>query len=321
MTKLFDALSTSFGRFVYAWLLPSATVAAVFSLLLLPDLKAEIGVSGRLNELTPVEAGAIFAIAVFLLSALFAYASQPLYRLLEGYTMPGILKKALLRRRLREWHRLQARRRRQTSNRGELLERLAAYPRFERDVLPTRLGNALRATERYGTDRYGIDTQSLWYELNNAVPESLRRDIEDARAGVDFFVSVIAHLVLLAAVSLGIGIASGHTAPAVVGLISVAGLPAAYSGAVLNVGELRLAVQALVNVGRPVLPGNLGLELPRTFEEERRMWILYRRLVQYGVREAELDLARAHVAALTGQVHVVAAAEAVKTADEQDQGR
>jgi hypothetical protein len=281
MGNLFNDLSTNLARFIYAWIVPSAAAVAVFVLLVLPDIPTW----DTSSHGSSVRAIGAFALAVLLLSVAFAYAAVPLFRVLEGYVMPKTLQRRLLKRRLREWHRLAARIERPCGTAveyGLLIERRMQYPSSPDLLLPTRLGNALRATERYGTERFDLDTQTLWYELNSVAPETLRRDIEDARAGVDFFVSAIAHLALLAAVSATVAIATQGRSSTLVALVAAALIPLAYKQAVTNVRELRVAVQALVNIGRAALPSVLGFDLPDKFAEERQLWTSYQRVVLYG---------------------------------------
>jgi hypothetical protein len=293
--NLFKDLSGSLARFVLAWLVPSATAVALFATVVLRDLQA-LTPPGILNGRPPLQAALLFSIAVLVLSVLFAYANLPIYRLLEGYTMPAPVVRWLTRRRLREWYRLTAQFDHELRTGGNwhlTLERLAAYPDARRDILPTRLGNALRAMEGYGDSRYGLESQTLWYELLAATPDGLRRDAEDARAGVDFFISAFVHLLLLAGVASAVAgwaavrgsLAGGSI---IVAVVSAALVPATYGQAVRNVGEWRLAIRALVNVGRVPLANALGLRLPDTFEEERELWNLYVALVAHGPQRMEL---------------------------------
>jgi hypothetical protein len=287
--NLFQDLSASLGRFVVAWLVPSATAVAVFVIVVVPDFRSVA--SGKvLAERPPLEMALLFSIAVLILSAGFAYVSLPIYRFLEGYTMPAILARPLRRRRVREWYRLNAKYKHQlrTGAGWELtLERLAAYPESRDEILPTRLGNALLGMELYGRSRFGLDSQTLWYELRATTSDALRRDAEDARAGVDFFISALVHLALLGTVSAVVAVwtasvGSPGVRSVIVAAVSIALIPTAYTQAVQNVGEWRLAVQALVNVGRLPLAGALGLRLPPTFERERELWNSYVGLVAHG---------------------------------------
>jgi hypothetical protein len=116
----------------------------------------------------------------------FAYGALPIYRMLEGYAMPASLQRLLRERRLREWYRLTAMTDRLRDGDVAWLlahERLKAYPSSADQVLPTRLGNALRAMESYGREVFGLDSQTLWYELQSIAPDNLRRDIKTDRRG------------------------------------------------------------------------------------------------------------------------------------------
>lgn len=289
--NVFKDLSTSLARFVYAWLVPSATAIAAFVVVVLPDLQRVAGEHVLGVGTGTLGAAILFSLAVLMLSVLFAYTSLPLYRLLEGYTMPRRLQRVLLRRRLREWYRLRALVDSGVGShaeRGLLLESRAAYPDSPTLVMPTRLGNAMRAMERYGLERFGLHSQIFWYELQSVAPDNLRRDTEDARAGVDFFISAIAHLLLLGTVATTVATLTAAAAPsfgwasAVLGLVSFLLVPIAYDRAVRNVMEWRLTVRALVNTGRTKLAVALGVRLPDSFAEERRLWTRYGRLVVSG---------------------------------------
>jgi hypothetical protein len=291
LTNLFRDLSTGFARFVYAWLVPSASVVAAFVFLVLPDIRGVPALKGVAGAETPVATFGFFALAVVTLSVTFAYTSLPVYRLLEGYTLPSGLKSMLLRRRLRAWYRLKARVESLPDDHpesGVLIERLAAYPDTQDEILPTRLGNALRGMERYGVSRFGLDSQILWYELQAVTPPNLRRDAEDARASVDFFVAAILHYSLLGILAAAVAVATGGLGSAVVVAGCLLVVPASYHEAVRNVGEWRAAVQALVNLGRVVLPEALGLRQETTFEAERRMWESYAGIVVYGTEGFDL---------------------------------
>jgi hypothetical protein len=287
--NLFKDLSGSLARFVMAWLVPSASAVAVFAVVVLPDLQA-LAPSAQVAGNQPLQAALLFSVAVLILSVLFAYGSLPIYRFLEGYSMPAILARRLVKRRLREWYRLQAQYKHELRTGLDwhvTLEKLAAYPDTPKEILPTRLGNALRAMEGYGGNRFGLESQSLWYELLSATSDGLRRDAEDTRAGVDFFISGLVHLVLLATVSACVTVWSATTGSisigsAIVTAVSLILVKATYNQAVSNVGEWRLAIRALVNTGRLPLAQALGLRLPPTFEEERVLWDSYVGLIAHG---------------------------------------
>jgi hypothetical protein len=292
MTNLFRDLSAGLARFVYAWLIPSATVVALFVLLVVPDLRGIAALAQVAGTHTPLATVGFFALAVVTLSVTFAYTSLPAYRLLEGYTLPRSLKARLLRRRLRAWHRLKARAESLGDGHpdgGRLIEQLAEYPDDPAEILPTRLGNALRAMERYGVSRYGLDSQILWYELQAVTPPHLRRDSEDGRASVDFFIAAVVHYSVLGLIATAVAVATGGIGSAIVALVCIIVVPVSYREAVRNVAEWRATVQALVNLGRVTLPPALGLRQETTFEAERRMWESYAGIVVYGTEGYDLS--------------------------------
>jgi hypothetical protein len=275
MADLFKTLSSGLSRFVLSWLLPSVLTVGFFVWLVLPSLHVRESPHGRAATSGLITASAVFVLASVTLAVLFAYCSQPIYRLLEGYTMPATLARRLRRRQLREWHRLDALSAlgfRDEAVAGLHIERRSLYPEERDDVQATRLGNALRAMEGYGASRFGLDQQSLWYELMTVAPTPLRSDLEDTRSAVDFFVSLLSHCALLAAVSAPIGAATGDPVPMAVAAVAIAVAWASYRGAVQSVLEWRYALQALVNTGRPQLATSLGFALPDDFATERQLW-------------------------------------------------
>ena len=278
--QLFTALTAGFSRFVLAWLIPSIATLALFSLFLFGALDEghRLGPVGRVAAKGLLDRSLMFGFAGIVLALVSALGSRPLYRLLEGYTGPAAVRRVLLRRQTRHFHRLRrqlrATPRRHVIRRGLLREELADYPRDPQDLLPTRLGNAFRALETYGQTRFGLDSQALWYELHAVAPDRLRQDIEDARASVDFFVGFVGQLVLLAVLGLlTASVTRGSPLPAL--LLCGACLALArgsYNAAVRNMSDFRYAVQALVNTARPALGESLGYRLPSTAEQERALW-------------------------------------------------
>jgi len=291
MGDLFKALSSGLARFVFAWLMPSILTTGVFVFAVLPSLRP-----GKDINIDSFVGLASFTMTVLTLSVVFAYAARPIYQFLEGYTMPKWLARRLTRRMQRKYLRLKA-----LGTKGGENERLWAgeelkfFPETLELVMPTRLGNALKAMEGYGVSRFGLDSQTLWYELQSAASERLRRDTDEAQGAVDFFISSVAHLSLLAVISTGTFLVSydpvthGHNpGPAIVALVAAALVRPAYLQATVNVLEWRWAVQALVNTSRPALAQSLSLRLPRSLRDEEEMWQSFSGLVHHGRHDAYL---------------------------------
>lgn len=283
MGDLFQALTTGLARFVYAWLMPSIVTVGVFVWMAAP----QVSINANVGSLGGIAA---FTLAVLVLSVVFAYASRPIYQFFEGYTMPRWLARPLLIRSRRRFVRLKA-----ASDRGLIPPRslkgesLLAYPETVDLVLPTRLGNALRAMESYGENRFGLDSQSFWYELRAAADDDVRKGTEETRAAVDFFMSSLAHLIALSAGSIALAaFADNRAVPLAVATTAAILAPGAYAQAVRNVVEWRFATQALVNTSRPALASSLGLRLPSTYNDEMRMWSTFSGFVRHGPHDEYL---------------------------------
>ena len=67
----------------------------------------------------------------------------------------------------------------------ELENRLAALPSRPGLIMPTRLGNVLRAAESGVEDKYGIDPVRCWTAMWLLLPESTRAEVTAARAALD----------------------------------------------------------------------------------------------------------------------------------------
>ncbi len=281
MGDLFKALTGGFARFVFAWMMPSVVTLGLFTIFLLPELGGiwPFTVVDRISATGPLASGVLFAFFVLVFSVVFAYASLPIYRLLEGYSLPRGLQRRLYGRHVRAWKSLKAREaaalRRSGQPPGLVKEKLNAYPVMQQDLRATSLGNALKAMESFGATRYGLDSQSAWYELQAVVPETVRRQTEEGRAPVDFFVSSIAHFSLLCPAFVIVSIYRGSLGLFVLGVAVGGAIPVSYLLAVKNVKDWAGAVRALVNLGRRPLAESLGLNMPKGLIEERHMWASY----------------------------------------------
>jgi hypothetical protein len=174
-----------------------------------------------------------------------------------------------------------------------LAEKHRRYPVADGQVLPTLLGNAIRRFEEYGYDRYRLDAVTMWNALAGAVPDSVRKRVDASRAGVDFFICLIYGQLILAVCGVAVLIAApGHSpGPILAVAVPIALIPVWYRLAVQATDEWAAAFRGLVDIGRKPLADALGLVLPTTLEQERKMWELQCRLSRqpYSPSDAELD--------------------------------
>jgi hypothetical protein len=285
MGGLFNAVSGGLSKFVKAWLLPSTAGVVLFSFFVLPALD-NWELVARINSRSDVERGLILGFSSLLLAFLSSYSSTYIYRLLEGYSWPNASATRAVRKQRRLYASLKeaADRAQGTGGgseredkeqlwRAELaFEKLKRYPESEADILPTRLGNALKAIERYGQSRYKLDAQTFWSELNACAPDSTRDEVEDARSVIDTFVSFVFVSLVFAFLSLIVAITKLH-APSLIAALGALLLSRwFYNSAVESTSWLVRAIQALVNLGRGKLASTYGLKVPSTLSEEQRMW-------------------------------------------------
>ncbi|GGN83889.1 hypothetical protein GCM10010112_62690 [Actinoplanes lobatus] len=218
-------------------------------------------------------------VAVVLLAYVAAGQIMTFTRLGEGYwprwlSRPGV---ALQRRR---WQRLDLR------TGAGYARRYHEFPIDETDLLPTRLGNVLRAAERYPADpeRYGLDAVFFWPRLYLVLPADVREQVDRCRGALDRAVLVagLAMLFPLAAVPVvawsGGGWRLWLLGSAAAAVVAILAHRTAIDAA-LAFGEI---LRACFDLHRLTLLARFGLVHPETLEAERALWMalqqqLYRR--------------------------------------------
>jgi hypothetical protein len=239
--------------------------------------------SGR----TTAEVAGVLVLALAVVGGsgvLVARLTVTLTRLMEGYGWPrgtGAVRRRLVarqqRRRVRaeedyqrclvEWETASAPRRDELTARRVRLEMLLRRlptdpdPAVPGRLMPTRLGNVLRASECLPGDKYGLDAVICWPRLWLVLPGDARAELVHARAGLDAAVSACAWAVLFLVFT-----PWSPWAPAV----TVAVAPMAYYGWVISraqqFGDL---VEATFDLYRPALYAALRWPLPATPAQER----------------------------------------------------
>jgi hypothetical protein len=300
---------------LYAWALPSALAIGVYWTLVYPrTMLLHDWLDGR----SDTEMAGIFAAVTATLAFCLNAFSTPLYRILEGYLLwPRFLQTRGVARQKRRKQRLEEAQAGSGWARGLALEKLALYPQRDDQIVPTRFGNALRSFETYGKTRFNLDSQTLWNELLAVAPKYIQTALEDARSSVDFFVASIYLSAAFGVLTLLAGAVEGLTPGlAVIGGAGILVSILCHWLVVRTTRDWSLAVQALVNVGRPKLALAMGLRLPDSLAGEKRMWGLVTRYVFFArpLDGAALDAFRQH------QDAVMAAPEPGDDADELEGG-
>jgi hypothetical protein len=157
------------------------------------------------THLTPILQGVVL-ISVLLVSALAGSIIQRLIplllRLLEGYCPRWLGGLRLLcvnhQRRVftkaqNRWEELRIKEHKMPDDFGPeerheyavLDQRLKHFPTQIDQLMPTRLGNMLRAAEQRPTEKYGLDVLVCWPRLWLILPENARTELVEARANLN----------------------------------------------------------------------------------------------------------------------------------------
>lgn len=128
-----------------------------------------------------------------------------------------------------------------------------AYPENPEHVLPTRLGNIVRAAELYPYARYGIDFTILWTRLAMLLPEHLLRDVERSIMQYQLPLVISAWASALALASLALAITGYFWHFAAVYLASMGVAVAAYYWSLRSAENFGLAVRSVFDLYRDAL--------------------------------------------------------------------
>lgn len=288
MGDFFRAITSGVARHVFAWLLPSALTVAALVTLVAPSMPDTSFLPSVIERAGGSTLSAIFVIvfAVVALAVVSAYLGQLTYRILEGYHLPRPVYRVLRRRQMRVWWKIYGRRHvtRDSAVAGLQTEKRWQYPERFEDVMPTRLGNALRAAETYGSRRWNLDTLTVWHELVAVAPTPLLTELDDSRAALDFFAGSLVQFALLSATCLVFVPNAEDAIPLVVALVALLLIWPAYLSLIHRVGEYRSALQALVNLCRKPLGEALGYPIPDEANRELFLWANLTRYISSGDR-------------------------------------
>lgn len=262
------------SSYVLGWVMPLAFATLTFLFVVLQP--SGVALDESLLSGDAALALAAFGIAMLAGGLVLSALATPLYRLLEGYSWPRSWRATGVRRQLDRKKRLEKRLGEAATDleRALLTEKLDRFPIEKEQMAPTSFGNAMRAFETFGVDRYRLDSQAFWVELSTVAPDHLRGELGRARAAVDFFVAQVFLAALFSVASLVVWLRDpgGWPGSLIAAVVAVLLVPVFYRGALSSTTYWNGTVRALVNLGRPALAKQLGLHLPAALADERLMW-------------------------------------------------
>lgn len=139
---------------------------------------------------------------------------------------------------------------------------LHQLPEQEQDLLPTRLGNILRAAERRPYHRYGLDAIICWPRLWLLLPEAVKKDLQAAQTELNNAVRLIFWSLLFLVWSIW----AWWAIP-----LALMAAAFAYGWALDAAAVYATLIEATFDLHRPLLYNALGWTLPPDPAEERRV--------------------------------------------------
>lgn len=279
IADLTSAAKSLGARFTFGGLLPFMTLSIYVAALVV------VSRTGRedpvLNTLTlaAAELGVVGWTALVVGSLVIAIAAEPFQigfvRLLEGYwaTVPGTrhlrgIATELQRRRKRALrHRARIEHFRGDRDRAAVLEkRLAAFPGDDELLLPTRLGNILRAGETRAGERYGFNTLIAWPRLLGVTSPDIRAAVAELHGQLDGGARLAAALAVAGFASVPVLVGRQWWILFTAG--TLAGAAVSYYGAVNAASRLHAILETAFDLHRFDMRAALHLPLPDDHERE-----------------------------------------------------
>jgi len=268
-------------RFLVAWWFP--TLIAGAAALLLGVMPYGLTGTWQWWQQQDAPAQTWLLLGALVLVTLVAYLLQaftrPLVRLYEGYWSHWLRRwgRKRVENRWQRWRKERAEAAKNDSSRYAALQDHLhyEYPSQAERLLPTRLGNVLRAAEYYPVTAYGMDTVFWWPRLIPLLPEAVQKSIEDALTPL---LALLNLATLIGLVSVGGAIylwrnqMGGWQGPVAVLIVGLLLARLSYLGAVAQARGYGQQIRAAVDLYRFDLLKALHQVLPASPQEERALW-------------------------------------------------
>jgi hypothetical protein len=190
------------------------------------------------------------------------------------------------------------------SKRNVLMWRMAErFPSKESELLPTAMGNTIKAFEEYSRIMYGLDIIAGWSRLNAVIPKDYREMIDTAKAVTDFWLNLWLLGILIVVEYFGLVIHAGSWKiiwfpPAAILVAWIAKSRA--RAAAVDWGDL---IKASVDSFIVELRKKLDFPAPADTDEERRLWQDFSRAMLYKDPKSLIDRVRTAEKTEPGEQH------------------
>jgi hypothetical protein len=158
------------------------------------------------------------------------------------------------------------------------------FPNSETKVLPTRLGNSLRAWEDYARIRWHLETVEVWTRIKSLLSDQESKVHADAETDLAFFVNS-AILLLAAGITLAIDAAINRPHPVAVDWVYAIPFLASvllYQASVGAAERWGACVRASIDIHRLDFFLKLGVVVPTTRPQEVEVGLAINQLLLYG---------------------------------------
>lgn len=189
-----------------------------------------------------------------------------LNRTKEGFDEAG--RPNLCQEQLRKWESL--------SHRSAQIQReLDIYfPTTEASVLPTKLGNVIRAFESYSASRYGMDSIALWPRVVPILKENdYLNFVVQEKAVFDFLLNSLLVVLVLGIELMYVAAYLGKFGMLLtVLLVSLVAWLVLYEGLIVAARQWGTTVRVAFDLYRYIMHERLKLRTNSSFEDDYRMW-------------------------------------------------
>jgi hypothetical protein len=290
---MFSQLPKVFDRdFAVGFLLPAAALCGwIFA------VARAFGFISDAISLEKLGATAVAIAIVWLVAIALMALNRPIFRFLEGYGdwHPLKLRQSWIRRyfeskiapTLASQIAIDAARVRGETpavpddQADKLRQAVELYPDSGQWVLPTRFGNAFRALEVYSRVVYGIDAIPAWPRLQAVIPDDFKKLISESKSQLDFCINLLAASGLTLVFYIAVVLWKHQLESLWVPCSAIVVFLFGHLVSTTAVGQFGVYVKSAFDLYRGDLAKQLGLQLPRSMEQEREMWEILSRMMIY----------------------------------------